>query len=588
MTASPNDTLTDDDIAFLQDIIQARDHLDIEQGALILLMLHNQYAHDEIAVAMHIDPQTVEHWASFWQTHTVADLALLKIRALEPRLRPLLPADLYADFWTDPSQLTLERCFNHLRTLLKILHDHVPQHVRERSATPGDVGHKWMSSTLLFTDLAGFTPFMEAHAVAGAEGAEGLLTILNRYFAKMIDIINQSGGTMLEFTGDAILAEFPRQEAAVDLASAIRAGLRMQRAMADFQDIQTPRGVFSLGMRVGVHRAEYLTLDIGTPSRMEHVLLGDDVRQTKLAEGAGKIGIVCITQAAYEQLGTSSEAFVIRQSPNPGYWLIWDMYNAADLGDYDLTSTVGRRFKAPLLTERNVQALSREIEMLVRDAEPLMSYLPARVVSMLVENAGERRIPPNFPVSTVLFAKLFGIAEAVKTMAAGHENTLARLFSRVFTRINAVVDQQDGILKTITYQASGSDILIFFGVPSERRDDVERAVRTAIAIRDIVAQTPPLLIADQEVRLSVRMGLARGAVFAAEIGLPRGRREYNIIGDDVNIAARLMGHQETDYAILVSQAVYNHTSTLFDWELVGSMALKGKAREMPVYGLQNT
>ncbi len=581
-------SLSSADIDFLQEIIQAKSHLDIEQGALILLLLHNAYALDEVAVAMHIDPAIVRHWHDFWQTHTVEDLALLKIRALEPRLRALLSPDLYADFWVDPSLETLERCFNHLRTLRKILHDHVPQHVHENHDTPGNVHSGWMEGTLLFTDLAGFTPFMEAHAAAGDDGAAALLAILNRYFAAMIEIINNAGGTMLEFTGDAILAEFPRMDDTSDLLNAIRAGLRMQREMAAFQDIETPRGVFSLGMRVGVHRARYLTLDVGTPSRMEHVLLGDDVRQTKLAEGAGPVGLVCITEAAQRLL--PPDIFEMEPAETPGHWWVTQLQHHNDLGEYDLNATGGmsRRFKAPILIERTYQAISREIENLVRESEPLISYLPLRVVTMLVENADARQVPPNFPVSTVLFAKLLGIAEVVDALPHKQESVLANLFSRVFTRINAAVDQRDGILKKITFQASGSDMLIFFGVPSERRDDVERAVRTAIAIDDIVTDTPPLHIGDQTVNISVKMGLARGAVFAAEIGLPRGRREYSIIGDDVNIAARLMGRQDAGYRILVSQAVYQHTSELFDWAHVGSMMLKGKALEMPVYGLQNT
>ena len=38
-------------------------------------------------------------------------------------------------------------------------------------------------------------------------------------------------------------------------------------------------------MRIGIHRGHYLAATIGTPRRMEQVLLGTDVRETKLAEG---------------------------------------------------------------------------------------------------------------------------------------------------------------------------------------------------------------------------------------------------------------------------------------------------------------
>src|SRR5574341_1381593 len=135
------------------------------------------------------------------------------LASIEPRLRPLLPADLYATTWVDPSPDTL----------------------------------------------------MEATAARGRAGAGTLLRVLNSYFAEMIEIISKSGGNLLEFTGDAILAQFPADERGRDTAQAVRAGLRMQRAMARFASIQTAQGNFSLNMRLGIHRGRYLSADIGTP-----------------------------------------------------------------------------------------------------------------------------------------------------------------------------------------------------------------------------------------------------------------------------------------------------------------------------------
>ncbi len=125
-----------------------------------------------------------------------------------------------------------------------------------------------------------------------------LLQLLSGYFAAMIEIISKSGGNLLEFTGDAMLAIFPADKRRSDTARAIRAGLRMQRAMAQFATIDTPRGPLGLGMRVGIHSGRFLSANIGTPRRMEYVLLGADVQRTKLAEGAGRVGRVCLTPEA--------------------------------------------------------------------------------------------------------------------------------------------------------------------------------------------------------------------------------------------------------------------------------------------------
>jgi hypothetical protein len=89
---------------------------------------------------------------------------------IEPRLRSLLPADLYAQAWVDPSPATLIKVFEHLRTLQRILYDHTPRQLSDDPPRPGQVRHGWQESTLMFTDLAGFTPLVEANASRGKEG----------------------------------------------------------------------------------------------------------------------------------------------------------------------------------------------------------------------------------------------------------------------------------------------------------------------------------------------------------------------------------------------------------------------------------
>src|SRR5258708_9249945 len=228
--------------------------------------------------------------------------AVSPLASIEPRLRTLLPADLYALAWVDPSQETLQRVFEHLRTLRRMLYDYMPRQLTDNLPRPGEISHEWQEGTLIFTDLAGFTKLLEANALLGRTGARTLLQVLNAYFAEMIKIISKSGGNLLEFTGDAMLAQFPRDRLKAETAQAVRAGLRMQRAMERFANIESEQGSVSLGMRVGEHTGRYLAANIGTPRRMEHVLLGSTVQRTKRAEGAGQIGRVNLTGAPYEQV----------------------------------------------------------------------------------------------------------------------------------------------------------------------------------------------------------------------------------------------------------------------------------------------
>ncbi len=502
------------------------------------------------------------------------------LKPIEPRLRYLLPADLYAISWVEPSPSILTRVFEHLRTLYYILHDYVPRQVLDNLPAPGTLNHRWQESTLMFTDLAGFTPLMEANARYGTDGAKTLLNILNAYFAEMIEIISKSGGNLLEFTGDAMLAQFESDARRDDTAQAIRAGMRMQRAMQRFAHIETPQGEFSLAMRIGIHTGRFVTADIGTPRRMEHVLLGSTVHHTKLAEGSGKVGRVCLTEAAYERVKDQ-----FRFEPGrPGYMLAVDDFSAAELGEYEIAPST-RRPRSSLLLDRSIEGLVGEIEKTVELIEPLAAFLPEPVLNLLIESAAKRQIPPDFPEPTILFVNLIGLPEAMDRAQPGEEAGLVNSFSKIFAQINAAVEARGGVLKKVTYHLNGSDMMIYFGAPRAHTDDPLRAVEAAVAIREAVLNLNPPPVGGQAINMSCQIGIARGPVFVAEIGEPRGRREFNALGDAINTAARLMG-RAVNNQIYMTEAVHERVSRHFDCEPLEPLALKGKSAPLAVFALK--
>ena len=502
------------------------------------------------------------------------------LATIEPRLRSLLPADLYAAAWVDPTPANLMRVFEHLRTFQRVLYDYVPRQVSETLGRPGVVHYEWQEGTLMFTDLAGFTPLMEANAARGRAGADSLLRVLNGYFAEMIGIISRSGGNLLEFTGDALLAQFPTDQRRSDTAQAVRAGLRMQRAMKQFANIETEQGTLALGMRVGIHTGRFLTADIGTPQRMDHVLLGSTVQNTKLAEGAGQRGRVCLTEAAVERV---KDQFNFEPG-TPGYSLVIDDLSDEQLGEYDI-APASRRQRSAVLFDRSVEGIVAGIEETLALVEPLASYIPDPILNLLVENAARREIPPDFPQPTVVFVNLIGLPEAVDYAPPGEEAHIVSTFSRLFALINAAVQARGGVLKKVTYHLAGSDVMIYFGVPNAHTNDPIRAAQAALAIRDIITNLAPPLVGGKEVAITCQIGIARGPVFAAEIGEPRGRREFNLLSDTVNTAARLMG-KAVGNRILMTDAVYQEIAPYFECESLGMIPLKGKSTRLPIYALK--
>lgn len=501
------------------------------------------------------------------------------LASVEAQLRNILPTKLYADAWITPSVRNLTRVFNHLRTLHRILHGYLPRQVISSLPKPGAPHLEWAEGTLMFTDLAGFTPLLEKNAEYGKEGAQAILDVLNGYFTEMLQIISKSGGNLLEFTGDALLAQFPTSQRKRDTSRAIRAGLRMQRAMKKYEKFEILGEEFSLGMRVGIHLGRFLTADIGTPHRMEHVLLGSSVLKTKQAEGFGKIGYVNLSKDAKDRV---KEEFRY-QDNDGGFSLVVDDLSEEELGDYDII-TPKTRMASMVLFDTSKEGLVNAIKDSIDKVEPLASFLPSPILNLLVENAASRGVPPDFPDATLLFVNLLGLPENLDDVAPEDQATIIAAFSRMVSLINAEIESQGGVMKKVTYHHAGPDIMAFFGVPEAHTNDTIRATRAASAIMEIVKRAKGIKIGEETIKLSGHIGITYGQVFAAEIGERQGRREFNVMGNNVNTAARLMDHAESNQ-ILVSEGVHERVNTLFETTKFPSVQLKGKAKRITLYAI---
>jgi len=502
------------------------------------------------------------------------------LTTIESRLRYLLPAEMYVSMWGNPSVDVMIEAHTHLRTLQRILHDYTSRQIDITKLKPGDVKTMWQYGTMMFTDLAGFTKLMEANASKGKEGAENLLKELTKYFSTMISIISKSGGELVEFTGDAMLVIFPKKEKKDETSRAIRAGLRMQRAMTDFAKIQTPSGIVNLQMRIGIHSGRFLTAEIGTPRRMEHVLLGKDVQKAKLTESNGRNGSVNVSQTAYEGV---KDDFRFEEG-NEGYQFVIDDLTAENLGDYEITP-VGRRMASNVLLDRkDKKQVLNDIVELLNSIEPLASYIPDPILSMLVESASSRRIEPEFPSPTIMFVNFIGLPESADRALPGEERKLAASFSKAFSLINAAVEGRGGVLKKVTYHLSGSDIVIYFGVPNAHTNDEVRAASAAIAICEVVRNIKPPTIGGIQPDVYCQIGINMGPAFMAEVGDPRGRREFNVLGDTVNTAARLMNRAQKNQ-IIVSEPVMKALEGKLECAFLDEVSLKGKSNPINLYEL---
>ena len=83
-------------------------------------------------------------------------------------------------------------------------------------------------------------------------------------------------------------------------------------------------------------------------------------------------------------------------------------------------------------------------------------------------------------------------------------------------------------------------------------------------------------------QVNIRVGINSGTVIMGDIGSKLYRRDYTVIGDNVNIAARLESSAEKG-SVLVSDTTYKLIKDFVEIEDTSSIAVKGKAEELLVH-----
>ena len=139
-----------------------------------------------------------------------------------------------------------------------------------------------------------------------------------------------------------------------------------------------------------------------------------------------------------------------------------------------------------------------------------------------------------------------------------------------------------GVTNKVDLYDQGDKLMVLFGAPMAHERDARRAALTALAMQSAMQR---LMSPQAAAFLRQRIGIHSGYVFAGNLGsVSQKRREYTVMGDTVNLAARLMSAASED-GVLVSHDVWTQIAGEFEVEELPPIPLKGIARPVPVYEL---
>jgi len=156
--------------------------------------------------------------------------------------------------------------------------------------------------TILFCDIRGYTSISEQLT------SQETFYFLNDYLECMGKVVDEAGGFIDKYIGDAIMALF--DEEATD--SAVQAAINMQNALEEFNSKRLSQGKPRIAAGIGIHRGEVMMGTVGFTSRIESTVIGDAVNLASRIEGITKnFGCnILITEATVKAL-RSPEKFIL-------------------------------------------------------------------------------------------------------------------------------------------------------------------------------------------------------------------------------------------------------------------------------------
>ena len=225
-----------------------------------------------------------------------------------------------------------------------------------------------------------------------------------------------------------------------------------------------------------------------------------------------------------------------------------------------------------LTLEQRVAEQVGQLERLGR----LKRFFSPQLAELIVAGGADDPLKTHRREVTVVFLDLRGFTAFAET---AEPEEIMELLREYHAEMGRLVLAHEGTLERFT----GDGMMVFFNDPVVVPDPAQRAIRMAVAMRDVVAD----LSAGWRKRgwdLGLGVGVSQGYATIGAIGF-EGRWDYGAIGSVTNLAARLCGEAGAGQ-ILISAKVAGVVEDLIDAEDVGPLALKGLARPVRIWNVR--
>lgn len=208
------------------------------------------------------------------------------------------------------------------------------------------------------------------------------------------------------------------------------------------------------------------------------------------------------------------------------------------------------------------------------------SYVAPRIVEELLKDPSKARLGGHKREITVLFSDI----RAFTTFSERSKpEEVVTMLNEYLSSMTGVIFQYEGTLDKFV----GDEIVAFWGAPVEQPDHALRAVKCALEMRRSLKDLQKRWKKEGKVPLDNGIGINTGYAIVGNIGAEGKKMDYTVIGDTVNLGARLEGltRRYEEAPIIISEFTFEKIEGMINTFPLGEERIKGKEKAVKIYGI---
>ncbi len=439
---------------------------------------------------------------------------------------------------------------NTVKTNIWSVIPYLPFRILKKLAT--EEGHQFrrieqLRGAVIYVDVAGFTSLTITLAQRGQHGVEEMQLMLSRYFyTELIRTIREFGGSVYQFAGDSVMAGMNRIEEETDAdcgARAVKCAQAIQKWLMEKPAIEN-LGTFKLAAKVAVCFGDYFQILLGNlDTSLTCAIVGFPVESAGQAEKHAAGGDIILDKKMWDLLGPEKKG-----SPINDFYRFESGLDNKPIKKFDLTID-DKKFDSELLKRCS-------------------SFINPVIYNKII--GGHHSFFGDFREVTCVFIMFDGL-DYVNSPEQSVKNLNEFLI---------FVTEQSRTYGEILIQTDFSDKNVFFalfGAPTAIENKENLACHFALKLLEAKDNFSFIKV--------LRIGIATGFTYCGDLGAPF-RKGYTVVGETINLAARLMSYGQTS-GVNIDSNTEPKLRKRYVLKMINDVAFKGIDKNKTIFRLES-